>query len=81
MRMPGVLEIFSMLLFSKINFYSMTLCDAGNADLAFVAIEIDERGNALTCLHSVVETLKQHDQVKISCASSHEKLMSFVFCN
>ena len=77
----GALDIFSLPLLSKTKFFSMTLCDV---DLAVAALEVDEAresGNVLTCLRSVVETLKQHDQVNFSCVSSYEKLISFIFHN
>ena len=53
--MPGMLENFSLLLFSKIKLCLMTLYDAC---LAFAALEIDEIDNVLMYVHNVVENMK-----------------------
>ena len=73
-----MLENFSLLLFSKIKFRSMTLYDA---HLGFVTLEIDETDNVLMHLLNVVETLIQHNQVNFSCIPSSEKLISCIFYN
>ena len=73
-----MLENFSLLLFSKIKFCSMTLYDTY---LGFVALETDETDNVLMHLLNVVETLNQHNQVNFSCILSYEKLISCIFYN
>ena len=58
LRVPGMLEHFSLLLFNKIEFCFMTLYDAF---LGFVAMEKEEAHNVLMHLLNVVETMKQNN--------------------
>ena len=76
LRAPGMLENFSLVLSSKIEFCSMTLYDTC---FGFVTLETDETDNVLMRLLNVVETLNQHNQVNFSCVSSCEKLISCIF--
>ena len=48
-------------------------------NLAFAAMELDEVGNLLMLLHSVVDILKHQNKVNFSCVSLCEKLISFIF--
>ena len=77
LHMPIILEIFSLILRSKIELFSMSIYSACQA---FVTLKKDEAGNVLRCLRSVVETMKQHDQVNVLCPSLCEKLTSCIFC-